>query len=132
MRFYGFRADEIVNAEVPQLDLAVDPKLAWALRNRDVFPLDLNCAPREMLLRIPGVGARSVDRMLASRRHRRLRFDDLRRLHIALERAMPFVVVDDFHPGQGGTESAALRQRMRARTQLDLFGAITSARTGEL
>jgi putative DNA modification/repair radical SAM protein len=132
MRFYGFRADELTAVDAPQLDLAIDPKLAWALRNRDTFPLDLNAAPRELLLRVPGVGVRSVDRIVAARRHRRLRFDDLSRLRVSLSRAMPFVVLDDYTPGRLTPESADLRRRLRARTQLDLFSAAASAHTGEV
>ena len=66
MRFYGFTAGELTAEHSPQLDLAIDPKLAWALQHRGDFPLDLNAAPREMLLRVPGIGVRSVDRIVAA------------------------------------------------------------------
>ena len=132
MRFYGFGADELTALDAPQLDLAIDPKLGWALRNRDSFPLDLNVAPRELLLRVPGVGVRSVDRIIASRRHRRLRFDDLVRLRVSLSKAMPFVVVDDYQPGRLSAPTSDLRQRLRSRTQLDMFAAASSAHSGEV
>lgn len=132
MRFYGFKAEELTASNEPQLDLAVDPKLGWALRNRDEFPLDLNAAPRELLLRVPGVGVRSVDRIVAARRHRRLRFDDLVRLRVSVTKAMPFVIVDDYQPGRLSTPSADLRTRLRSRTQLDLFAAASSAHRGEI
>lgn len=132
VRFYGFAATELTEQQAPNLDLALDPKLAWALRNRDAFPLDLNRAPREMLLRVPGVGVRSVDRIIAARRHRRLRFDDLTRLHIARDRALPFLLVDDYAPGPLALDRVDLRDRLIARTQLDLFATGTAARTGEL
>jgi len=132
MRFYGFRADELTEKASPHLELNFDPKLAWALRNRESFPLDLNTAPREMLLRVPGIGVRSVDRILLSRRHRRLRFDDLTRLHVSRERALPFVIVDDYRPGALSPDRLDLRDRISARNQLDLFSAAASARSGEL
>ena len=78
MRFYGFAADEIAGRRAGgMLDLAIDPKLAWALRNRERFPVDVNRADRELLLRVPGLGVKSVNRILASRRQRTLRLDDL-------------------------------------------------------
>jgi putative DNA modification/repair radical SAM protein len=132
MRFYGFRADELTAADAPHLELALDPKLAWAMRNRADFPLDLNSASRELLLRVPGVGVRSVDRIIAARRHRRLRFDDLTRLRISINRAMPFVVVDDYRPGALSPDREDLRAKMLARTQLDLFSAAAVARSGEI
>src|SRR5690349_20522443 len=82
MRFYGYSAREVAGAaeEGGNLPLDMDPKLAWALKHRDVFPLDVNRAPREALLRIPGLGVKAVDRILAARVHRRLRLDDIGRL----------------------------------------------------
>jgi putative DNA modification/repair radical SAM protein len=133
MRYYGYAANELTNEATPHLELAIDPKLAWALQHRADFPLDLNAAPRELLLRVPGIGVRSVDRIIAARRHRRIRFDDLVRLKISRERAMPFVVVDDYRPGPQSTDSLSLGDTLRARSQLDLFGQpAVSARTGEL
>jgi predicted DNA-binding helix-hairpin-helix protein len=76
VRFYGFAAGELTTPERPDLDLLLDPKTAWALRHRALFPVDVNAAPRELLLRVPGLGARSVQRILERRRHRRLRLDD--------------------------------------------------------
>jgi predicted DNA-binding helix-hairpin-helix protein len=100
----------------------VDPKLAWALRNRSLFPVDVNRAPRALLLRIPGVGARSVDRILASRRWRRLRLDDLTRLRIATSRALPFLLAADHNPDARLLDRPDLRDRLlRRRAQLDLF-----------
>jgi putative DNA modification/repair radical SAM protein len=132
MRYYGYSANELTNDASPHLELAMDPKLAWALQNRANFPLDLNAASRESLLRVPGIGVRSVDRIIVARRHRRIRFDDLVRLKISRERAMPFVVVDDYRPGPQSTDSLSLADRFRAQSQLDLFRPARSARTGEL
>ncbi|MBR0657431.1 putative DNA modification/repair radical SAM protein [Plastoroseomonas arctica] len=99
LRFYGFSLDEIVaGGEGGMLDLAIDPKLAWALKNRADFPVDVNRAAREMLLRVPGLGAKTVGRILATRRHRGLRVDDLARLGVRLAPALPFLVALDHRP----------------------------------
>ena len=131
MRFYGFDVKELTTPDALNLDLAIDPKLAWALRNREQFPVDLNTADRVMLLRVPGIGVRSVDRIIAARRWRRLRFDDLGRLRIALGRALPFVVVADHSP-RGLPDALDLRQRIEGRSQLDLFAVSRSVHGGEL
>ena len=81
------------------LSLEVDPKLAWALAHRERFPVDLNRAPKEMLLRVPGLGVKSVGRVLQARRVRRLRAADLERMHLPLAKLLPFVVVADHRPG---------------------------------
>lgn len=133
MRFYGFGAHELTTAATPNLDLDVDPKLSWAMRNRERFPVDVNVATREELLRIPGVGVRSVKRMLAARRWRRLRLDDLVRLQVAMSRARPFITTADYTPGRFGPESPTLLHRVRSVSQLDLWSASTvAARTGEM
>lgn len=106
MRFYGFGRAEIIG-ETENLDLAVDPKLGWALRNRGEFPVDLNTADRERLLRVPGLGVKSVKRLLAIRRHKRLMLEDVRRLTRGLDKLRPFIVVGDWTPG-ALTDSAGL------------------------
>lgn len=99
MRFYGFAAEEILaGAPDGMLDLAVDPKLAWALRHRDRFPVDVNRAERGLLLRVPGLGARTVDRIVEARRIHALRLADLARLTGGLKRALPFIVTADHRP----------------------------------
>lgn len=101
LRFYGFEASEIVApAQGGMLALDVDPKLAWALAHRERFPVDLNTAPRELLWRVPGLGVRTVQQLLATRRVRRLRSDDLKRLRVPLRKVMPFVVLADHRPGR--------------------------------
>ncbi|RYE76793.1 MAG: putative DNA modification/repair radical SAM protein, partial [Myxococcales bacterium] len=95
MRFYGFDDGELTLPEQPDLDLEIDPKLAWALRHREQFPVDLNTAPREMLLRIPGLGVKSVERILTMRPHRAVRLDDLGRLGVVVGRARAFVQTAD-------------------------------------
>lgn len=121
LRHYGFTLEEIATGMTGgMLDLALDPKLAWALAHRGVFPLDVNTAPREMLLRVPGLGVRAVDRLVAARRHARLRYGDLARLTGAMRRAQAFVVTDDHRPA--GLDSAALCERLSpGPEQLSLF-----------
>ena len=107
VRFYGFAQDEIVpvdtgiTSETPgMLSLDMDPKLAWALANRAQFPVNINTAARHMLLRIPGLGVQSVKRILQARRVRQIRLDDLERMHVPLQKVMPFVLLPNHQPGK--------------------------------
>jgi predicted DNA-binding helix-hairpin-helix protein len=109
MRFYGFAHDELAEPGDGMLALEVDPKLAWALAHPERFPADLNRAPRELLLRVPGLGVKAVDRLLQSRRVRTLRRDDLTRLRVPLKKVLPFVVLPDHRPDA----SPPLRPSMR-------------------
>lgn len=122
MRFYGFNREEIVSGGTAgMLDLGIDPKLAWALKNRDRFPVDVNRADREALLRVPGLGIKSVDRILATRRHRTLRLDDVARLTKSVEKLRPFVQALDWTPG-GLTDRENLRGLVAPKAeQLSLF-----------
>ena len=122
MRFYGFSRGEIVaGGEGGMLDTAVDPKLAWALRHRGAFPVDVNRADREALLRVPGLGVKSVDKLLAARRYRTLRLEDVARVCRGLEKVRPFVVAADWRP-VALTDHRDLEQRLRpAVEQLSLF-----------
>jgi len=122
MRFYGFAAEEILaGAPDGMLDLAVDPKLAWALRHRDRFPVDVNRAERGLLLRVPGLGARTVDRIVEARRLHALRLADLARLTGGLKRALPFIVTADHCPTRL-LDRADLRARLTPPPkQLSLF-----------
>ncbi|MCF3974313.1 putative DNA modification/repair radical SAM protein [Paracoccus salsus] len=111
MRFYGFDADEIGAAHPSgNLDLAIDPKLAWALANRAQFPVDVARAPRELLLRVPGFGTRTVGRILAARRNGPVRYADLLRMGAIMAKARAFVTLPDWRPG-ALTDSAGLRAR---------------------
>ena len=91
MRFYGFQAEEILDPEHPFLDLEIDPKLAWALRNRQVFPVDVNTADYELILRVPGIGSRSAKRIVAARRFTTLTLDNLHKFGVVLKRARYFI-----------------------------------------
>ena len=121
MRFYGFGRAEIIG-EDEDLDLTIDPKLAWALRNRGDFPLDLNIADRERMLRVPGLGVRSVDKMIEVRRFKTLVLEDVRRLTRGIDKLKPFIVTTDWTPG-ALTDKADLRERMTPAppAQMDLF-----------
>ena len=111
LRFYGFERAEIMEgASGGMLDLAIDPKLAWALQRREAFPVDINRAPRELLLRVPGLGTRAVDRIVAARRLGKLRLGDLAKLTTSVKKLLPFVVTLDWRPGKL-TDSADLRAR---------------------
>lgn len=122
LRYYKFSAPEVAEAtDDGMLALDVDPKLAWALKNRHRFPVDVNRADREMLLRVPGLGTRAVDAILRARRHTRLRLDDVARLTAGLKRAREFLIAEDYRPG-----AASQRLDLRARLaepaqQLSLF-----------
>ncbi len=91
MRFYGFKVDEIVNPTYPLLDLEVDPKLGWALRNLDLFPIDINIADAELIKRIPGIGLKGAGKILKARKFTRLNFDHLKKIGIAINRAKYFI-----------------------------------------
>jgi putative DNA modification/repair radical SAM protein len=118
-RFYGFAVTELPTDAAGMLELERDPKHAWALANRDRFPVDINHAPREMLLRVPGLGVKTVARLLSARRHARLRMADLARLHLPLGKLAPFIIAADHHPG--GLLDRAVLPAAR-RVQGDLFG----------
>jgi len=122
MRYYGFQVEEIADSSREgMLDLEVDPKLAWALQNRHRFPVDVNRAEREMLLRVPGLGARAVDRIVAARRHTNLRLEDVARLTSGLRRAKPFLIAADHHP-KAKLDRQDLRERLIEKPQqLSLF-----------
>jgi putative DNA modification/repair radical SAM protein len=122
LRFYGFAVEEIADgSRGGMLDLGIDPKLAWALQHRERFPVDVNSAAREVLLRVPGFGTKSVTRMLSSRRWRRLRLEDIARLCRGARTSMPFIVTEDWQPG-GALDRLDLRARLAPpATQGDLF-----------
>jgi putative DNA modification/repair radical SAM protein len=123
MRFYGFAPKEVQGAtdEQGMLPLDIDPKLAWALKFRESFPVDVNRAPKEMLLRVPGLGTKAVDRILASRRWRKLRLDDVARLTLSLAKVRPFIATADWRP-TFLTDRADLSSLITPkREQLELF-----------
>jgi putative DNA modification/repair radical SAM protein len=122
MRFYGFEANEIVDDEAGMLPLDIDPKLAWALRHRDRFPLDVARASREDLLRVPGFGTKAVDRIIAARRTTSIRMADLARLNIPRNKALPFIVLSDHRPSSYLLDGARLKERFQPKAVQLGFG----------
>jgi len=123
MRFYGFAAEEVADAAGADgnLPLDIDPKLAWALKFRESFPVDVNRAPKELLLRVPGLGTKAVARILAVRRHRKLRLDDVARLTASLAKVRPFICTIDWRPTLL-TDRADLKGLVAPKVeQLELF-----------
>jgi putative DNA modification/repair radical SAM protein len=124
MRFYGFLPNEVVAAtDEGMLPLDIDPKLAWALKFRGDFPVDINRAPRDALLRVPGLGTKAVKRILQSRRWRALRLDDVARLTQSLAKVRPFIVTSDWRPTLLTDRADLKRLITPPRDQLELFAA---------
>ena len=123
LRFYGFSTRELATAmPAGRLDLSLDPKTAWALANRERFPVDVNTADRSELLRVPGLGVRVVNKILSSRRHRRLRYEDLRSLGASLKRARYFITAAGYRAPRADAGSERLRaDMMQANAQHSLF-----------
>ncbi|MFT3788223.1 MAG: hypothetical protein QM770_18975 [Tepidisphaeraceae bacterium] len=133
MRFYGFHVSEITTPDAPNLDLSVDPKLSWAMRHRERFPVDLNKAPRELLLRVPGLGQRTVDRLIDARRIHPIRLDHLAKLRVPLKKVRPWVVTQDHNPDALRLDHSDLRDRVvQPARQLELFDTVVSVHTGEV
>ncbi|MBK1829775.1 putative DNA modification/repair radical SAM protein [Verrucomicrobiaceae bacterium R5-34] len=109
LRFYGYDVAELMPAEAPNLDLDIDPKLSWALRNRQVFPVDVNRSPIELLYRIPGLGVRNAQRIVGLRRHHALRLQDLIKLRVNLKKCLPFMICTDHSPSRLEWSSERLR-----------------------
>jgi len=125
MRFYGFKPAELVSAagDDGMLPLDIDPKLAWALKFRESFPVDVNRAPKEQLLRVPGLGTKAVARILSSRRWRSVTLADVARLTVSVARVRPFIIASDWRPTLL-TDRADLRSLVAPKEhQLDLFAA---------
>ena len=111
LRFYDFQLDDLKQAtEAGNLDLSIDPKMSWALANRGTFPVDVNRASREMLLRVPGFGTKSVGRILSTRRHHAVRYDDLCKMGANMRHARPFITLPDWTP-RAMTDAADLKAR---------------------
>jgi putative DNA modification/repair radical SAM protein len=126
MRFYDYKPDEVRAAAddaTGMLPLDIDPKLAWALKFRDNFPVDVNRAPREALLRVPGLGVKAVNAILSARRWRRLRLDDVARLTVSIKKLRPFLIAEDWRPVTL-TDRADLKPLVvPKKQQLELFAA---------
>lgn len=125
MRFYDYQPKEVAAAAdeaTGMLPLDIDPKLAWALKFRQHFPVDVNRAPREMLLRVPGLGVKAVDRIIATRKWRKLRLEDVGRLTVSITKLRPFLIAEDWRP-VALAERADLKPLVKPKTeQFELFG----------
>ena len=126
MRYYGFAATELTTPEAPDLSLTEDPKTTWAKAHPEFFPIDVNAATREALLRVPGIGYRNVERILSIRRYHQLLLDDLRKLHVRIKNALPYLITVDHLPNQ-----RSIANESQQSTQLDLFAPV-SALTGSV
>ena len=135
MRFYGFGADEITTPEQPELSLVEDPKTAWAKTHPEFFPVDVNAAAKEALLRVPGIGYKNVERIVRIRRYHRLALEDLRKLNVRLKAVAPFVIAADHLPSATAVqESVGLAGDGLVApplAQMELFAA-TSALSGSV
>lgn len=91
LRYYGFHAEELLSADRPNFNEAIDPKCDWAVRHLDIFPVEVNTAPLDVLLRVPGIGPKSVDRILQARQYSKLNFEMLKKMGVVLKRAQYFI-----------------------------------------
>lgn len=133
VRFYKFDASELTNAEAPNLPLDIDPKTAWALRNRHAFPVNVNTATREELLRIPGFGVKNVERILQMRPFKKISLMDIAKLRIPLKRARFFIVTTDHNPDAFLIDANDLKERIKPEEkQMSLFDVKLSAASGDL
>ena len=131
MRYYSFSPDELVSPEAPWLDLDLDPKLAWALRNIGSFPLEVNEAPMEALLRVPGVGPVGARRIVAARRTQRLGFDDLKRMRISLKRARFFLTCNGRHDAGVVLDEELIRRKVVEDARQSAYNKTRTAFEGE-
>ena len=129
LRFYGFSVEEIVE-EGENLSMEFDPKCAWALRNMHLFPVEINRAPLEMLLRVPGIGAKNAHKILQARKYAKLTFEDLLKMRIALKRAKHFITCGGKY--LGATHESQVRglltaiETQESEEQLDLFSMLST------
>ncbi|MGV3589327.1 MAG: putative DNA modification/repair radical SAM protein [Adhaeribacter sp.] len=131
LRFYGFSVNELVNEFYPNLDLQIDPKLAWALRNRHLFPIDVNTADYELILRVPGIGVKSAKKIVSARRFTPLSFDHLHKIGVVLKRAKYFITCNGRSLEQKDYAEEVIRRKIifgenshrsaLVKQQLDLF-----------
>ncbi len=122
LRFYNFKLDEILQGTKDNmLSLDHDPKLAWALNNRHIFPIDLNKADKFLILRVPGIGAINANKIVSIRKFAHIAWVDLVKMRLPIEKIKPFVIVTDYKPALYLLEQEHLGLRMKRTEQLDLF-----------
>lgn len=110
MRFYGFKVQELLNEANPHLNLDIDPKLSWALRNLSIFPFDVNKADLQMILRVPGIGMQSATKIVAARKFQRLNWDHLQKIGVAVSRARYFITCNSRDYQKTDLTSAKIKQ----------------------
>ncbi|MFL1731511.1 putative DNA modification/repair radical SAM protein [Moraxella oculi] len=128
MRFYGFGADEIVNETHPFLDLQFDPKMAWAIRHREHFPVNIQTAPYEMVVRVPGIGVQTAKKIMSARRFTTLTLDHLKQMGAAVNRAKYFVALHVPNPHLNDLTRENFRELLLGRTN----SKFKDSRTGQL
>lgn len=121
LRFYGFKADELLNEAHPNFDINLDPKSDWALKNIHLFPIEINRAPKEILLRVPGLGARSIQRILAIRRVGNITFEDLRKIGVVLKRAQYFITCNGRYYGDVSFDEPLIRTKLSPKEDLNIL-----------
>lgn len=121
LRFYGFRAEELLNDKNPNFDINFDPKTNWALNNIHLYPIEINRAPIELLLRVPGIGEKSAKRIMATRRVTALGFEDLRKLGVVLKRAQYFITCKGRYYGDVGFDEPLIRNRLSPKEDLNIL-----------
>jgi len=126
MRFYGFKVNEIVNDQQPVLDLDVDPKLGWAIRNMQVFPIDINKADLQMILRVPGIGVQSAHKIVSARRFRRLDWENIKALGVAINRAKYFITCNSNIFEKKGLAGTSIKQFILAESHSKYLKKIQS------
>ena len=117
MRFYGFDIRELLNDNFQHLDMEVDPKLSWALRNRHLFPLDVNLVEKQLLLRVPGIGLKSTNKIIQARKYRKLNWQHLQKIGIAVNRAKYFITCDSREKELKDLTSEQLKQLIIKNSQ---------------
>jgi putative DNA modification/repair radical SAM protein len=141
LRFYGFNSAELLSEDKPDFDLLLDPKCDWALRNIHLFPVEINRADYQMLLRVPGIGVKSAQRIVSSRRFSQLDFDSLKRLGVVVKRAKYFITCKGKHEGIKSMNESIIRGNLldgivkgdpRQLSLFDMQGGINGAKPIEL
>lgn len=120
LRVYGFKAEELLNHEVPNFDINFDPKTTYALNNFDLFPVEINTAPYEMLIRIPGIGIRGAKKIVSARRINFLDFFDLKKLGIVLKRSQYFITCKGKYYGSVSFDNQKIKDALMPKIDLNL------------
>jgi putative DNA modification/repair radical SAM protein len=119
LRVYGFKADELLNKGNPNFDINFDPKTNWALNNLNIFPLEINTTPYELLIRIPGIGIRGAQKIISARRINFLTFEDLKKLGVVLKRAQYFIVCKGKYHGSVDLDEEKVRSVLKPKIDLN-------------